>query len=515
MQLGEVAARGADEADAAGHTAGHCGLLYSPAMQKDVRTLARGGGTLLLATLVGNALLLVLDVYLNGVLGNEAYGLFGVLRRILQFAGFVVLLGMENAVIRFVAMDPERGGATVRRAGIATVVASLALMGVAIAGADVFAAWIDPGPDTARALRIGALSLPLAAVRTVAVSASQGWKVIWHRAAVMFVAWPLVQLAGVALLAQALGMGIIGAMWAWTASMGFGAALAVGLLARGRTLGREAAPLGPLLQFAWPGWVQGMLMAAYTWVDQVVLAGVRSTTDAGFYGPVAARAPLLGFGLGALNGQFAPIIAEKHEQGDTEGLQRLYRTVTRWAVAFAVPPMVVCVVLPEAVLGLWPNASPTAATALRIACLAQLFYTGVGSVNYLLIMAGQQRQALYNGVPALALNLGLAFALAPRWGVTGAAVANAAAMCAANGLGLWQVWHFLRLHPFDRNLAKPLLAAIPTGVVVWMAHGLSPLFAVVGGGLAGGVTFLAVMALLGLDEDDRAVVVAVRKRMGA
>jgi O-antigen/teichoic acid export membrane protein len=198
-------------------------------VSQDVKAIARGTGLLLPATLAGNLLLLLLDQYVNGVLGTADYGLFGAIKRVLQLVGFVVLLGMENAVIRFVAtaatQDAARGA--VRKAFVGTVGASVLAAAVLMALAGPFALWVDPAPATAEALRIGALSLPFMAVRMVAVSASQGWKVVTHRAFVMFLAWPVAQIVGVAVLAHALDLGVRGAMIAYVGAMALGAALAL------------------------------------------------------------------------------------------------------------------------------------------------------------------------------------------------------------------------------------------------------------------------------------------------
>ena len=487
-------------------------------MSDDVKAIARGTGLLLPATLGGNLLLLVLDQYVNGVLDTADYGLFGAIKRVLQLVGFVVYLGMENAVIRFVAMDPAGARGAVKSAFAATLGASVLAAAGLFVLAGPFAAWVDPSPETAEALRIGALSLPLAAVRLVAVSASQGWKVVTHRAVVMFLAWPLVQFVGVAAFAQAMGLGVRGVVLAYVAAMAVGAALAVGLLLRLRRdlfAAGSAVGVGAMLAFAWPMWIQGIVMGAYTWLDQVLLAGIRSAEDAGIYGPVTTLAPLFGVGLGALNGIFAPIIAERRSAGDTAGLERLYRTVTRWAVALAVPPLVVCAVLPDTVLHIWPNGRSEAALALQLTCVAQLVCTGVGSVNYLLIMAGHQRATLLNGIPAVALNLALSFLLIPSLGVTGAALANGVAMVAANVIGLLQVRALIGIHPFDRAFLRPLLAGLPCAGVVALV-GLVPLPPLPLGllaGVLGGAAFLLALRGLGLDADDRVVVDAVMRKV--
>jgi O-antigen/teichoic acid export membrane protein len=390
-----------------------------------------------------------------------------------------------------------------------------------------------PPPAVVDLVRWAALALPLGAIRMVAVAACQGHGRVGTRGFVMFLLWPVVQFAGFGLVASgAFGPATaLRAMQVLVIATGVGAVWAVVAMARVHATlpehpSEEAPPPAPdakeLLAFAWPGWAQGMGMAAYTWSDQVLLAGLRSAEEAGIYGPVATLAPLFGLGLGALNGPFAPMIAERHAAGDRGGLERAYRTVARWAVLLAVPPVLVCLVVPDAVLGLWPHGDPArAATALRVTALAQLACTAVGSVNYLLIMAGRPRAALANAVPATLLNLGLSVWLVPRLGVTGAALANAVALCFANGMALVQVWRALEVHPFDAGVGRVLLAGVPAGLVMAGAGalGLPAPATVVTAGLAGGLTFLVSWWGLGPSEEDRALLarglVKVRARLGA
>lgn len=496
-------------------------------LSDDIRRLARGTGILLPATLLGNALLLGLDFVVNGVLGNAGYGVFNAVTRVMGLAGFVVLLGMENAVIRYVARSGVADGrSVVLRAAAWVGGGATAVAALLIATAPATAAWVDPSPGTALALRIAAVSLPFAGLRMVGVAAAQGWGEVTPRAVLMFLAWPVLQLAGVAVLS---GQGVAGVTAAYTGAMVAGAAGAgaYALRASRRAAAAEAPRLSrptssaELLAFAWPLWAQGILMALYTWADQVLLAGLRSAEDAGVYGPVARLAPLFGLGLGALNGVFAPMIAEKHASGRTDELQALYRTVTRWAVVLALPPAVVAFVRPELVLGLWPHGSAAASGALRVTVVAQLVCTAVGSVNYLLIMAGRERLVLWNAVPAVAVNLVASVLLIPRFGPMGAALANALAMVFANVLAFVQVRSAIGITPFRAfGIGRALVASAAAALAI----AFLPAGVLAGTGLAGrwvdglgaGVlalaVFVGVLAALGVDDDDRVVLNALRQK---
>ena len=509
-------------------------------LSDDVRRLARGTGILLPATLVGNALLLGLDFYVNGVLGNAGYGVFNAVTRVMGLAGFVVLLGMENAVIRYVARSAVPDGRSVAMRAAAWVCgASVIAATLLIVTAPRTAAWVDPSPGTALALQIAAVSLPFAGLRMVAVAAAQGWGEVTPRAVLMFLVWPMAQIVGVMLIfsASSGGAGVAGVTAAYTLSMAMGAGLAVVFAVRaarrslaggaGSAPSSRATSSAELLRFAWPLWVQGILMALYTWADQVLLAGLRSPEDAGIYGPVARLAPLFGLGLGALNGMFAPMIAEKHAAGKQDELQALYRTVTRWALVIALPPAVLSLVRPEVVLGLWPHGSPEASDALRVTVIAQLVCTAVGSVNYLLIMAGRERLVLWNAIPAVVVNFAASFWLIPRYGPLGAALANALAMVFANVLAFVQVRSALHITPFRSfGIGRAAIAAVLAGLAVaFIPTGFVGEFIAIGalagrwveGALFGMLTlavFGSVLGLLGLDADDRVVINVLRQKFG-
>ena len=488
------------------------------------RSLVRGAALMLPATILGSAAILLVDVYANHALTLEDYGLYGTVRRLVQILGFVVLIGMENAVIRVVAGAPDGPGARagVRTALASTVVASVAVGALLAAFAHPLAAWMDPSPETATTIRLAALALPLWAVRTVAVAACQGWGTLTPRALVTFIVWPVVQLLGLAVGATWLGLGAVGAVAGFGVAIALGAAQALWHLRRlgrgpwGPVADKGEGAFRPMFAVAWPGWVQGVGMALYTWADQTLVTLLAGIAAAGLYGPVGTLTPIFGMGLGALNSAFAPVIARKHADGDAAGLAALYRLVTRWALVAAVPPVALVLAVPMCVLAPWHSATAETAAALRIAAATQLLCTAVGSVNYLLLMSGRQRDTLYNAVPAVLLNLALSIALIPKIGIVGAALGNAAGMLTANFVGLWQVWRHLGLHPFHVGLLRPLFAGLGVVAAGVAAQGaLGPGWVALGvGTVGGGLAFLAILRILGLDEGDRLVLDSIGRKLG-
>lgn len=481
---------------------------------KDAQAIARGTGLALPATLLGNGLLLLLDMYLGNHLPTEDFGSYKSTLRLLTLLGLIGQLGLENALLRRVAAGEAPEGSLKQglwgALGFTTILmgAGLLLVGPLsqFLGIDTIVLWVLLP------------SLPLAALRLVGVTASQALRGLLDRVFVLLLLWPVVQLlvAG-ALVPQ---QGLLGAATAYAVAMGMGA-LAAFLLSGRRKQGlwpavwqAQAVPLWQLLAFSWPLWLQSVLSGASSYIEQILLPGLNSAHEAGIYGPVATLAPLFGLPLGTLNGMFAPIIAERHAAGDIKGLSTLYQTVTRWALILSLPPTLICCFQAESVLSLWGPDKIAAAMALRVVAGSWFVGTLVGSVNYLLMMSGHPRATLFPALVAMLLNLSLSAFLVPAWGATGAGLAHGAAALSGNLLSLWSVWRLLKLHPIHRGLFRPLLAAIPAGLVAFGINSLSlpPLIALSIGGLAVGIILVLGIVLLGLDTEDRALLKRVAGR---
>jgi O-antigen/teichoic acid export membrane protein len=499
--------------------------------KQNVEAVARGAGVLLPATLVGTVLILANEMLINGVLSTAEYGVYTTCKRVLQIGFLIAYLGLENAVIRFVSRghsdnDPAASAGAWRLAQGWSLAAGLLLGAALWVYAEPIGAFFDsdPSPVLPGALRLLALAVPLASVRMMAASASQGLLVMWPKALIMQIAWPLAFMAGVAGLTLVGERGLSGVLLAYDVSMALGAVLAVATLFRLQPSMASPSTRGTgssreLLGFAAPLLAYTMVHALYVWLDQLMLARLDGMEAAGIYGPVAILAPLFAVGVTALNGIFAPMIASLHHQGQQDELGSLYRTVARWSLVLAVPICLGAYVVPEAVIGIFPNGRLEAVPALQVLAVAYVPVVTAGGVNYMLMMSGHQRYVLYNGVPAVLANLGLSAWLIPSMGPTGAAIANGSALLLNAALAVVQIrWH-LDIHPFSRSMLKPLIAAVPAGLAGWgtgLALATLPSLLIVAlVGLVIAVIYGGTLVLLGVDDDDRVVIDAVRNKLPA
>jgi O-antigen/teichoic acid export membrane protein len=83
-----------------------------------------------------------------------------------------------------------------------------------------------------------------------------------------------------------------------------------------------------------------------------------------------------------------------------------------------------------------------------------------------LLMGGRSSWNLFNTLVSLGANLALNFALTPRYGLAGAAVAFAVGILLNNLLPLVQVWRSMGLHPFGQGTGvAAVLSAVSFGLV--------------------------------------------------
>jgi O-antigen/teichoic acid export membrane protein len=157
---------------------------------------------------------------------------------------------------------------------------------------------------------------------------------------------------------------------------------------------------------------------------------------------------------------------------------------------------------------------------LVIGTVGQLINCGVGSVGYILLMAGHERRLVRVQVTMATAMLVLSAALVPLWGTIGAAVAAAIANIGTNLWNLFEVKKQLGLSPYNLGYFR-LLPATGAAVAATLAvrhysyfFGHDWLIIAVALGLAYTV-FACFILMAGLDSDDRLIAGAIWSRIGS
>jgi O-antigen/teichoic acid export membrane protein len=203
---------------------------------------------------------------------------------------------------------------------------------------------------------------------------------------------------------------------------------------------------------------------------------------------------------------FAPFVADLYNRGETERLDRLFKTLTRWTVTATMPAFLVLAVAPEPVLRVFGADFAGGETALLIVLAGQFINIATGSVGFVLIMVGRTGWDLLVYAASLALNLTLAIILADRYGIEGAAIANAVTFALSKWARLALVRRFVRIQPYDRDyvrLLAPTAAALAVMAAVHAGIGGGWLLDLVATAGLGSLAYLVVYLWLGLTDAER------------
>lgn len=183
---------------------------------------------------------------------------------------------------------------------------------------------------------------------------------------------------------------------------------------------------------ALPLWVVTGASALQQWSGQFV-AGAYVASDELAQLAVAQRtAFLISFLLIAVNLVVAPRFATFYQQGRIDELRKLAKTTVKLILLTAGPCILILLLEAERIMSIFGVGFSRGGNLLRILAIGQFFNAVTGSVGYLLMMSGHEKDmrniALIVGPSAILLS----FLLTPHYGVVGAAIATAVSVAAQN-----------------------------------------------------------------------------------
>jgi O-antigen/teichoic acid export membrane protein len=271
------------------------------------------------------------------------------------------------------------------------------------------------------------------------------------------------------------------AVWAYAASWVLAAAGAWFFWSTlGRRYPKELAEGGltpALIRYGAPRAPAALLSQGLFWIDYFVasIVGLPAVTpdDLGVYAACVRVALAMVLFLTAVAYVFSPFVADLHARGQRERLDRLYKAITRWTVAGTIPVLLLMLLAPAAILRLFGGEEFTTGTdALRILVIGQAINVSVGAAGFVLIMAGRTGWDLTVYVLSAALDIALSFLLVPKFGIEGAAAAQAITIACSNWLRLVLVRRFVGIFPWDASYVRLVVPAAACALAMLAAQAM-------------------------------------------
>ncbi len=301
--------------------------------------------------------------------------------------------------------------------------------------------------------------IPLGAITTVVLAGTRGMGTmvpfVWIQNIVLPTLRPVLVEATIAL-----GLGTVAVALGWAAPLAVAFLLGFVLLwrlilrararePRSKRTTRRRAIRSEFWRFAGPRAVAAVFGITITWLD-VLLVGafLHSTRQAGIYAAASRLSVLGASALSAVGMAIAPQVSQLAALGRMRDAESVFQTGTWWLMALTWPGYITLAIFAPFLLRVYGHGFVGGQAALTILCAAQLFNLGTGNVTIVLLMAGKSSWNLINSAAALAANIGINIYLIPRLGITGAAIAWAAAIIINNLAAVLEVNYLMGIRPF-------------------------------------------------------------------
>ncbi len=498
----------------------------SQSFEGNVLLAAKGGGITIVGKLFKVGSRVVIAVCLARLLGAEQFGFYNLSLTVVEIAAGLAGLGMGTAMVRYIPHFRSRGdeaglwGMLQLNLGIPTLLSLLLAIGLFVF-AEPIAMLMVHNAGLAPYLRLVSLAVPFFTLSDMAAAATRGFKKMQYTVIAQNITQPVLKLVLI------LGLALVGlttarALAATTVAEVVVALLLLYFLNRyfplRRPLRAARRDVKEIVRFSLPVYLSSLINSYGDNIRILLLGAFSNVKNVGIFAVVSQVNLITDMFQGSIVTVSMPIIAELYSSGDRAQLGRFYSTMTKWALTLNLPFFLILALFPEQILAVFGKSFTDGAGALNILVWSGLVNTATGICGTMLDMTGNTVFKLVNSIATFALSVGLSLLLIPSYGLIGAAVAALAAELLVNLLRLAEVFLLFRLLPYNRSFIKPITAGLAGAAA---ALGVGRL-------LPGGASFLSVaiivllllatyagvLLLLGLSEEDRAVLARLRGRVG-
>ena len=195
---------------------------------------------------------------------------------------------------------------------------------------------------------------------------------------------------------------------------------------------KENVSLKHILSVSFPMLMSSSLFMIMSWTDMIMLGMWRTPEEVGIYNVAVRLSMITSFTLTAINSIAAPKFAEFWGREDLEGLKRIAQQSTKLIFWTSAPVLILYLIFPEWFMGLFGEEFRNGSLVLVILTMGQFINAVSGSVGYILQMTGRQKAFQNVILMATFINIVLNTLLIPKHGIYGAATANFFAVSFAN-----------------------------------------------------------------------------------
>jgi len=163
-----------------------------------------------------------------------------------------------------------------------------------------------------------------------------------------------------------------------------------------------------------------------------------------------------------------PVLSSYYGAGDREGIQNVYNKSIKAILIFYLPICIIVIVVAKPMVSVMYSSQFLAVSPLLIILMASSIFSAVGILfaNLLLAVNRADIQAKYVSLIALT-NIILDFILIPRYGATGAALANSSIRIMSFPIWMWIIKKQLGFHYPTRETFRCIVPNLPLAIILY------------------------------------------------
>lgn len=345
--------------------------------------------------------------------------------------------GLDNTVLRFTGSAPDLAVNTVLKSLVLILALSSFSAFVLYFGAPYFSAVFFSKPELAPVLKFMSLGVIGLSTLTISAMALQGLRRVSASIFVLNIAVNLLLILSLYMFVE-----MSAAELAKTYAV---SSIAVGAVGFGLfyvfrpRVAKSAISWRELFASCGPLWIVVIMSQMVQWSGQF-MAGAYVSSEALAQLAVAQRTAMLSsFILIAVNLVVAPRFAKLYRDNDMAQLERLAIKSVKLISLFALPVIGVMLVFPSFLMSLFGSEFKEGAILLQILAVGQFINAMTGSVGFLLMMSGHERDMRNVTLISGSLALLLTWFLTAQFNIIGAAIGTAIAVATQNLLAVYFV----------------------------------------------------------------------------
>lgn len=432
-----------------------------------LKKVGKGATIIFLGIILSKLLTYAFRAVIARSFGVSSYGLLILAVSIMSFLSSVIVLGLPQGLLRYIAFYLGKS----KNEAIAPLIGSVVRVVVPISlvfgvlffiFAEKISVFLFSKPELALFLKFSIVLIPALVVYNLldyVLQAFQDAKSLVLAKNIIDPVGKLLLLVFVILFWKHES----GTIFAYTSGIVL-AAITMAILLKKKVLNFstiffKSTPLQKeMISYSLPLLFNNFSVMIFGWADIILIGVFLPSADVGIYDAALVTSRLLTIAPLAISTMFMPAITEAFAN-NSSNIKQFYKDINRWMLILLLPMLSFLAIFSKVMLAsFFGPAFEGGNVSLILLLFAEVFW-GIGLLSSnVLAMLKRTNLIFLNTTISAVLNIILNLILIPKIGIVGAAIATMVSTFSFMVSNLFGVTHYIGVTPFDRYLIKLLLS---------------------------------------------------------